>query len=136
MRAVRSQAAGTACDLVLIGAGAAVSECRHDTTTGLPRHARATNGFRASAMFATRARSRAPVTISCLAPKARLLCIRHGGELLGLILARQSVGQLEKVPVDDCVDLVERQIDAVVGHPALRKVVGANALAAVAAADQ
>ena len=35
-----------------------------------------------------------------------------------------------------CVDLVQREVDAVVGDAALREVVGADALGAVAAADQ
>src|SRR5262249_44560523 len=37
---------------------------------------------------------------------------------------------------DDGVELVQRQVDAVVRHAVLRKVVGADALAAVAGADQ
>lgn len=40
-----------------------------------------------------------------------------------------------KVAVHNRTKLVERQIDAVVGDAALRVVVGANAFAAVAAAD-
>ena len=39
------------------------------------------------------------------------------------------------VTVDDCGQIVKRQFDAVVGHTVLRKVVGADALAAFAGAD-
>ena len=55
---------------------------------------------------------------------------------LGLVLGDQRVGQLEEIAVHDRRDLVEREIDAVIGDAALRKVVGADALGAVAAADQ
>ena len=45
----------------------------------------------------------------------------------------RSVVQLA---VHDALDLVERQVDAVVGDAALREVVGADALGTVARADQ
>ena len=48
----------------------------------------------------------------------------------------ERVDQLvERVARHDLVELVEGQVDAVVGHPALREVVGADALGAVARAD-
>jgi methyl-accepting chemotaxis protein len=51
--------------------------------------------------------------------------------------APAAVQQFGHVAVHDRrVDLVQRQVDAVVGDAALRKVVGADALGAVAAADQ
>ncbi len=52
------------------------------------------------------------------------------------MLRRQRADQFVEVAVHDHVDLVQRQIDPVVGHAALRKVVGADAVAAVARADQ
>ncbi len=61
---------------------------------------------------------------------------RQRGELLGLVLLRERVDELVEVAVHDRVDLVEREVDAVVGHAALREIVGADALAAIAAADQ
>ena len=61
---------------------------------------------------------------------------RQRGELLGLMLLRERVDQLVEVAVHDRVDLVERQVDPVIGHAALRKIVGADALAAVARSDQ
>ena len=48
----------------------------------------------------------------------------------------QGLDQLAQVAGDDGVELVERQVDAVVGDAVLREVVGADALAAVAGADQ
>ncbi len=48
----------------------------------------------------------------------------------------QGVGDRLQVAGDDLVELVERQVDAVVGHAVLREVVGADPLAAVAGADE
>ena len=42
---------------------------------------------------------------------------------------------VERLAVEHLVELVERQVDAVVGDPPLRKIVGADALGAVAGAD-
>ena len=47
----------------------------------------------------------------------------------------QGADQLARVAVHDVVELVERQIDAVIGDAALRKIIGADALGAVARAD-
>src|SRR6266487_4298596 len=58
------------------------------------------------------------------------------GELLGLVLCEQRLRQLGKVAIHDVVDLVEGETDAVVGDPSLRKIIGADALGAVARADQ
>src|SRR5664279_385140 len=54
------------------------------------------------------------------------------GQLLGLVFLRQRLGQLEQIAIHDRVDLVEREVDAVIGHPPLREVIRANALAAIA----
>jgi hypothetical protein len=51
------------------------------------------------------------------------------------VLLLQRIEQLVEIAVHDLVQLVERQIDAVIGHPPLRKVVSADALRSVAAAD-
>src|SRR5256885_1639016 len=61
---------------------------------------------------------------------------RQRRELLGLELLRQRVDELVQIAVHDRVDLVERQIDPMIGPAPLRKVVRANALAAIARADQ
>src|SRR5205085_7795545 len=58
------------------------------------------------------------------------------GELLGLEFARQCVEQLVELAVHDALDLVEREVDAMVGDPALREVVGTDSLRAVARADE
>ena len=52
---------------------------------------------------------------------------------------RRDAGRLRRLAQgggDDGVELVERQVDAVVGDAVLREVVGADAVAAVAGADQ
>ena len=48
----------------------------------------------------------------------------------------QRLEQGVEVSLDDAVQAVQRQVDAVVGHPVLREIVGPDALAAVAGADQ
>src|SRR5437764_1172652 len=58
------------------------------------------------------------------------------GELLGLLLGGERVDEVVELAVHDAVDLVQGEIDAVVGDAALREVVGADALGAVARADQ
>src|SRR6266851_193424 len=61
--------------------------------------------------------------------------LRHR-ELGGAVGGGQGVDDLvERLARHDLVDLVERQADAMVGHPALREVVGADPLGAVAAAN-
>src|SRR5574344_2725452 len=55
---------------------------------------------------------------------------------LGLAGGLQSVQHLAQVALHDVEQLVEREVDAVVGQPPLWKVVGADAVAAVAAAHQ
>ena len=51
-------------------------------------------------------------------------------------MALQGLEQVVEGARDDPVEAVERQVDAVVGHPVLRKIIGPDALAAVAGADQ
>ena len=52
------------------------------------------------------------------------------------MVAQQRVDDLvERFALHDFVELVERQIDAVVGDAALREIIGADALRAVAGAD-
>src|SRR5688572_2006292 len=57
-------------------------------------------------------------------------------QLLGLVLGSERRDQLVNLTIHDLVDLVEGEVDAMVGHPPLREIVGADALGAVAAADQ
>src|SRR6185436_4739076 len=64
---------------------------------------------------------------------------RFLGELrqpLGLVGGDQATDQVVELAVEDALDLVQRQVDPMVGHTALREVVGADALRAVARADQ
>src|SRR5438045_1513997 len=61
---------------------------------------------------------------------------REARELLGLMFGRQRPGDLVQVAVHDRVDLVEREIDTVIGHAPLREVVGADPVRAVARADE
>ncbi len=58
------------------------------------------------------------------------------GQLLGLAGVLQGLQHLVQVAFHDGQQLVQREVDAVVGQAPLREVVGADAVAAVAAADQ
>src|SRR5690606_18907759 len=55
-------------------------------------------------------------------------------ELLGLVRRVQRLEQLVHVAVQDRVELVEREPDAVIGQAVLREVVGADALGSIARA--
>src|SRR5919201_3261408 len=57
-------------------------------------------------------------------------------ELLGLVFGAERGDKLVELAVHDAIDLVEREVDAVVGDAALRKVVRADALGAIARADE
>src|ERR1700752_4236926 len=58
------------------------------------------------------------------------------GELRRLVLRGQRIDELaQRFARNHLRQLVERQIDAVVGDAALREIIGADALAAVAGAD-
>ena len=48
-------------------------------------------------------------------------------QLLGRVLGGERADDVIQFPVHDALDLVEREVDAVVGDAALRKVVGADA---------
>src|SRR5215471_2419986 len=59
-----------------------------------------------------------------------------GRQEFRLMLGHQRVDDLaQRLALDDLRQLVEREVDAVIAHPALREVVGADALGAVARAD-
>src|SRR5436190_14286525 len=73
----------------------------------------------------------AAMAFSCSRRLSRQRC-----ELLGLKFLSECDDELVEIAVHDRVDFVQRQIDAVIGDAALRKVVRANALAAIARADQ
>src|SRR5579871_6357701 len=63
-------------------------------------------------------------------------CRALRGELSGLVFGGQRVGQFaERFARDHLRQLVERQVDAVVGDAALREIIGADALGAIAGAD-
>src|SRR5258708_1456872 len=57
-------------------------------------------------------------------------------ELVGLVLGRKRGRELGEVAVHDLLDLVEREVDPMVGDAALRKIIGADAIGAVARADE
>ena len=56
-------------------------------------------------------------------------------QFFSLVFLIQRANELVEVAVHDIVELVEGQIDAMVGDAALRKIVRANALGAIARAD-
>ena len=56
--------------------------------------------------------------------------------LLRRFIGLQRLDHVAQIAFHDAQELVQRQIDAVVREAALREVVGADAVAAVAAADQ
>ena len=59
-----------------------------------------------------------------------------GSEEFGLMLRHQRIDQLiEPLPFDHRIELVEREIDPVIGDTALREIIGADAFRAVAGAD-
>src|SRR5690606_25951716 len=48
------------------------------------------------------------------------------GELVGLVFGQQGVDEVVQFTVHDGAQLVQRKLDAMVGHAAIRPVVGAN----------
>src|SRR6478672_12732195 len=70
------------------------------------------------------------------APPSRVGLAAERRELLGLEFLRQRADQLIEIALHDRVDLVERQVDPVIGHASLRKVVRADPLAAIPGTDQ
>ena len=62
--------------------------------------------------------------------RARLLNLLR--QFFGLVFLIQRTNQLIEVAVHDIVELVEREIDAMVGDSALRKIIGANTFGAIA----
>src|SRR6478672_8634354 len=72
-------------------------------------------------------------TLKTKGPSRRRLL---GGEQLRLVLGDQCVDDLaQRLAFEDLRQLVEREIDAVVRHAALRIIVGADAFGAIAGAD-
>src|SRR5581483_1939891 len=68
--------------------------------------------------------------------RSRLWRGRELAEPGRLILGDQRIDQfVERLAGQHAVDLVQGEVDAVVGDPALREIVGADALGAVARAD-
>ena len=64
-----------------------------------------------------------------------LLVLAHLRKLRRLVSRDQAVNQLLEIAVHDCVDLIECQLDPVVGHTSLREVVGTDLLGTVAGTD-
>src|SRR5690606_17905288 len=62
--------------------------------------------------------------------------LRQARQLLGLEFLAQGPDDIVEVALKDLVELVESEVDAVIGDPPLGIVVGADALGAVAAADE
>src|SRR5438445_12242729 len=60
----------------------------------------------------------------------------HRGQYRSLVLRQDRIDDLAKrFAAHHLVDLVQRQVDAVVGHPPLREIVGADTLRSIAAAN-
>src|SRR5258706_15177275 len=78
--------------------------------------------------------SSAALTV-CIAPSSSG-ALRELVELLGLVLGGERRADLHEVAVHDGVDLVQREVDAVVGHAALGEVVRPHAIGTVARADE
>src|SRR5690606_17694709 len=57
-------------------------------------------------------------------------------ELIGAVLADERLDHVVELALENLIELVQRQVDAVVGDASLREVVRANALRAVAGADE
>src|SRR5690606_2487157 len=57
-------------------------------------------------------------------------------ELIRAMLLHERIDDLVEVAFHDLIELVEGQVDPVVGHPPLREVVRADPLGAVAGADE
>ena len=58
--------------------------------------------------------------------------LSNARQFFRLIFLLQRLYQLIEPPVDDVGELVERQVDAVIRHAPLRKIIGADALGAIA----
>src|SRR5262245_60046964 len=56
-------------------------------------------------------------------------------QLLRLMVGDQAVDERRELAVDDTIEIVQRQVDAMVGHAPLWEVVGADALGAVTRTD-
>src|SRR5262247_2597243 len=78
-----------------------------------PTHARRAPALRSAAIRSPRAGCR----WSCSSRGRFGQC----GELLGLVLGGEGVDDVVEVAIHDVVDLVERQVDAMVGHATLRE---------------
>src|SRR3954469_22969971 len=59
----------------------------------------------------------------------------EAGQPLRFILGGQSADQLVQLAFEDLGEAVEGEVDAVVGHPPLREIIGTDALGAVARSD-
>ena len=49
-------------------------------------------------------------------------------------MSRQGVNHCANVAVNETIEIIAGQIDAMIGYPSLRKIIGADTFAAVAAA--
>ena len=57
-------------------------------------------------------------------------------ELLSLMLGHQRIGQFFQIAVHHHIEFIQCQIDPVVRNASLRKIIGADAFAAVTRTDQ
>ncbi len=65
-----------------------------------------------------------------------MILVVQGRELIRLVLIDQRLHHLVEAAFEDFIELVQRQIDAVIGHATLWKVVGTNAFLAIARTHQ
>src|SRR5262245_36303177 len=85
----------------------------------------------ASLLAAARSASR-KVSTSAAIRGSNISVAFHRGELARLMFGDECIDQfVELRPFQHRLQLVQRQIDAMVRHPPLREIVGANALRAV-----
>src|SRR5262249_31583824 len=82
------------------------------------------------------ARNAAATVAALAAPASGGDILVHGGELARLLLGDQCVDEIvEGAALEDLLELMQGQPDAMVGDAALGEIVGADALRAVARAD-
>ncbi len=64
------------------------------------------------------------------------MLLAHGSELICLMLPSQRLNNGIKVALHNLIELVESQVDAMIGHASLRVVIGANSVRSIARPHQ
>src|SRR5262249_22820784 len=84
---------------------------------------------------ASRNRWRAAATCALIVMWPRASDDRRVFELFRLVVGDQLIDQLAEVAVEDLREAMSREVDAVIGDPVLRKIVGPDFFRSIAAAD-